>query len=150
MMKLTIEMVPKNTWFDNVRSNVSKEQWKALKERTAMLANHQCEICSQRGPRWPVECHEVWSYNNGVQKLERLIALCPDCHEVKHFGLASMRGRQDKALAHLMKVNKISLDDAVAYVESVVEQWKELSNKEWELDISLIYKKDPLMEFLCV
>lgn len=39
----------------------------------------------------PVECHEVWDYDDDrkIQRLERRVALCPACHEVKHAGLAS-------------------------------------------------------------
>ena len=39
--------------------------------------------------------HEVWDYDDArrVQRLVRLIALCPACHEVKHLGLAAKRGR---------------------------------------------------------
>jgi hypothetical protein len=51
-------------------------------------AGHRCELCggvggSNRGHT--IECHEVWDYDDRtwVQRLVRLTALCPACHEVK-------------------------------------------------------------------
>jgi hypothetical protein len=63
----------------------------------------------------------VWDYDDGrqEQRLVRLIALCPACHEVKHLGLAAKRGRHAASLAHLAKVNGWTTDDAEAYAEVV-------------------------------
>jgi hypothetical protein len=93
--RLTVELVPSTCWYTNVRSNVSKAVCDRLRRRVAAQTGNRCEICGGRGRRWPVECHEVWHYDDEVkvQRLERLAALCPACHEVKHAGLASKRGR---------------------------------------------------------
>jgi hypothetical protein len=47
-----------------------------------------------------------------IQRLEQLVALCPACHEVKHAGLASKRGRLSAVIAHLAEVNHWSPEDA--------------------------------------
>jgi hypothetical protein len=49
----------------------------------------------------------VWVYDHEakIQRLERLVALCPACHEVKHAGLASKRGRLEAVIDHLADVN---------------------------------------------
>jgi hypothetical protein len=77
--RLTVELVPSTCWYTNVRSNVSKAVWDRLRRRVAAEAGKRCEICGGRGRRWPVECHEVWHYDDAtkVQRLERLVALCP-------------------------------------------------------------------------
>src|SRR3712207_8436185 len=92
---LTVELVPRTAWFKNVRSHVTREEWERLKKIVFGRAGHRCEVCGGRGPRWPVECHEVFAYDDErrVQKLTALVALCPACHEVKHIGLAGLRGR---------------------------------------------------------
>ena len=107
--RLTIELVPKTCWFTNVRSAVTAPTWDKLRHLTASKAGHLCEICGGRGKRWPVESHERFSYDdkNHVQKLEGLIALCPPCHEVKHIGLAQMRGRKHLAMRHFCKINGV-------------------------------------------
>lgn len=135
---LTVELVPRTSWFTNVRSHVPAAEWERLKRIVSGRAGRRCEICGGRGPRWPVECHEVFSYDDErrVQRLERLVALCPACHEVKHIGLAGVRGRRAEALRHLARVNGWSASDAELYLESCFEQWHRRSNHDWTLDLS--------------
>ncbi|HEX8890630.1 MAG TPA: HNH endonuclease [Pyrinomonadaceae bacterium] len=137
---LTIELIPKTSWYKNVRSNISKEEWEKLKKITFSRAGYKCEICGGRGGRWPVECHEIFTYDDEqrIQKLVRLIALCPACHEVKHIGLASVRGRGNSAKTHLAKVNNWSVEDAELYIEGCFEQWHRRSCHKWKLDLSYL------------
>jgi hypothetical protein len=141
-MKLTIELVPKTCWFSNVRDHVSHAQWDMLRKQTYKEAGYVCEICGGRGEKHPVECHEVWTYDdiNHVQTLTRLIALCPACHEVKHIGLASVRGRGQIALAHMARVNGIGLSEAMNYYVDAFEKWEDRSKHEWSLDLSWLEK----------
>lgn len=138
--KLTIELVPKTAWFTNVRSNVSKEAWDFLRRLTYKSAHYHCEICGGQGPNHPVEAHEVWEYDDDLhtQTLIRLIALCPDCHEVKHMGLANIRGRGVQAIAHLAKVNDWEYDFTQEYVNAQFDVWFDRSKKNWHLDISYL------------
>lgn len=140
MTRLTIELVPSTCWWSNVRTLVAPGVWERLRRATAHAAGHRCEICGGRGRRHPVECHEVWEYDDTrmVQRLERLIALCPSCHEVKHFGLAETRGRRGAALVHLARVNGWSAADAETYVEAAFEQWASRSRREWILDCTVL------------
>lgn len=142
---LTIELVPSTCWYSNVRSHVSRRGWETCKRFVRQRSGDRCEVCGGRGQRWPVECHEVWSYHEAVdrdvvtlrvQRLDGLIALCPACHEVKHIGLTEIRGRLPTAVDHLARVNGWTADDALAYVESCVEVWAQRSQHEWELDVS--------------
>ena len=109
-MKLTIELVPKTIWYSNLRSELSKAEWDRLRKIAYRKADYHCEICGGQGPKWPVECHEIWEYDdqNSVQTLKGLTAICPDCHRVKHIGRAQIMGEYDLALKHLMKVNELS------------------------------------------
>ena len=138
--RLTVELVPSTCWWSNVRTHVAPEAWERLRRATAAAAGNRCEICGGRGRRHPVECHEVWEYDDTrmVQRLVRLIALCPGCHEVKHVGLAEMRGRRGAALAHLARVNGWSVADADAYIEAAFEQWASRSRHEWILDCTVL------------
>jgi hypothetical protein len=137
---LTIELVPKTSWYKNVRSNVSKEEWEKLKKIVSHNAGYRCEICGGRGPRWPVECHEIFVYDDEahIQKLVKLMALCPACHEVKHIGLAGLRGKGNIARAHLMKVNNWSSKDVELYIEGCFEIWHRRSCHQWKLDLSYL------------
>ncbi|EOZ9391034.1 hypothetical protein ACQYE5_002990 [Enterobacter cancerogenus] len=135
---LTIELVSRSCWFDNVRSAVSSTDWKRLRQQTARTAGWKCQICGGKGPRWPVECHEIWHYDDDrqCQTLTGLIALCPSCHEVKHMGFSGLRGKKDEAVAHLALVNGWSLQGAFDYVDEAFDVWRERSRHAWQLDIS--------------
>lgn len=136
-MRLTIELIPESTWFNNVRSAVSEAKWDELKRLTFKKAGYRCEICGGQGSRWPVECHEIWGFTPDFrQELRGLIALCPDCHEVKHFGFAASQGREEKALTHLMRVNQINREEAAAYVTQVFLLWEARSQYKWTVDLS--------------
>lgn len=137
-MKLTCEVIPKSSFFTNVRSEVSTQEWDRLRKDCYRKANYRCEICGGKGEKWPVECHEVWDYDEKteIQKLIRLISLCPLCHQVKHIGLSKMRGLVNETMNHLMRVNKITKEEAIKHVEEVFEVWCFRNSIEWILDLS--------------
>lgn len=141
-MILTIELVPSSCFYNNVRSNVTPAEWDVLRKECYKKAGYKCEVCGGKGPKHPVECHEIWEYDDNAytQTLGGLIALCPSCHQVKHIGLAQINGKFDEAVAHLAMVNGITLEEAKLYVEASFEKWSERSQKEWKLDISAIGK----------
>jgi hypothetical protein len=64
------------------------------------------------------------------------VALCQRCHEVKHIGLAGVRGHRERAMEHLARVNGWSSEDAELYIEVIFETWHRRSAHEWALDIA--------------
>jgi len=154
-MKLTIELVPRTSWYNNVRSNVSKERWDELRNHCYNKAGHKCEICGSTGKKQgfghDVECHEIWEYDeyHHVQRLVGLIALCPLCHKVKHAGLARVNGEEQLVLNQLMKVNNMGEYDAIDYLAESFTIWDERSVFEWNVDISWLDKNgDQLTDLL--
>lgn len=135
--RLTIELVPKAVWFSNVRSMVSRQDWDFLRRNSYKKASYLCEICGEVGNHHPVECHEIWEYddNKHIQKLLGLISLCPLCHEVKHIGLASIRGRIDTVKRHLAKVNAWTEQEMNEYVAKQFDVWMARSLYEWKVDL---------------
>ncbi len=136
--RLSIELVPQTCWFSNVRSEISPEDWDRLRKTTTHNAGSRCQICGGRGPKWPVECHEIWDYDDEhhVQTLLGLIALCPACHEVKHMGLANIRGRGSIAARHLAKVNGWAPQETERYITDQFAVWERRSAFQWTLDMS--------------
>ena len=141
--RLTIELVPKTSWYSNVRSHVSESQWDRLRKPVYQRAQSRCEICGGRGPAHPVECHEVWEYDDEarVQRLAGLIALCPACHGVKHIGRSSIKGKGDDAIEQLMRVNGWTASRAEDYVDLVLDIWKLRSQVPWRLDLSWLAER---------
>lgn len=138
MSRLSVELVPATCWYTNVRSNVSRADWEKCKDFVKKRSGNKCEICGGVGSRYPVDCHEIWQYDEDrmVQTLVGLIALCPRCHECKHLGRAEVNGNLERATQHLQQVNGWDDDTTVRYVELVFQIWHIRSQFDWELDIS--------------
>lgn len=143
-MKLTIELIPKSSWDNNLRSYLTGPQWDKVRRKCYEEAGHKCEICGgqdaarlARGHS-PVDCHERWEFKEGEVKLVGLIALCPSCHEVKHIGLADSRGRGMIALKHFMKVNGMSEGDSRKYIQGAFTLWQERSKESWTLNVDYL------------
>lgn len=134
---LTIELVPSTCWFSNVRNHISSAEWNKVKKHTFTKANYRCEVCNGVGHKHPVECHELWHYDdtNHIQTLTGTIALCPDCHTVKHMGLAQIRGVGVKAERWLAKVNNWDNSKTSQYVAGAFSQWRTRSRYDWTLNI---------------
>lgn len=139
MYKLNFELVPDSCWYSNLRTLLSKKQWDFLKAEARERANGHCMICGRRSTR--LEAHEKWSYDkeNGIQKLEEIVAVCKDCHSVIHIGRTSLVGDIERAEKHFMKVNKCSYVDYRKALGKANEVHKQLNQvSEWKLDLSYL------------
>ncbi len=135
--RLTVELVPKTSWYNNVRALVDAPAWDRIRRQAYRQAGYRCEVCGGRGPEHPVECHEIWRYDDRtrVQALVRMIALCPACHQVKHLGFANVKGKGAQAGAHLARVNGWTLAQADAYIGEAFRVWAQRSQGPWTLDL---------------
>lgn len=150
--KLTTELVPLTSWFNNIRDMVSQSDWETIKKLTFTRAGYKCEICGGKGPKWPVECHEVWEYDDTkyTQTLIRTIALCPDCHACKHMGfqMTRMPKRVPKLLQHMSHINGVSMEETEDYIVDCFRQHHERSQHQWSVDVSWIKNRFPNMTFI--
>lgn len=152
-MKLEVELVPQSMFFNNVRAAVTKAEWDLIKKKVSTKAKYVCEICGNVGPKHPVECHEIWHYDDTklIQKLTGMIALCPNCHMCKHIGFAELNGKLDIAIKHMMSINKMKKKTIEDYLVKSFEKWRERSKKQWKLDISVLadygIKLDKIKEY---
>lgn len=137
--KLNFELVPDGCWYSNLRSILSKAQWDFLKKYAREKSEGKCAICGKKTSS--LHAHEQWSYDieNGVQKLEDIIAVCPDCHSVIHIGRTQLVGNEERAEKHFMKVNQCSYADyrkALGEANELHKKRNEVS--EWKLDLSYL------------
>jgi hypothetical protein len=144
-LKLTIELIPKTSWYNNVRSHVSKQIWDIIRKKCYELAKHKCEICNSIGG---IECHEIWKYDDfkHTQTLIGFVSLCSSCHKVKHPGLAKLRGEGKLVEDQLMNINNWSRNQAIEYLINSFNTWEIRSQYQWTIDISFInnyIKKEP-------
>lgn len=134
---LQIELVPSSCWWSNVRSNITQKQWDNIRKQIYQKANFVCEICGEKGIKHPVECHEVWIYDDIslIQRLGYFQGLCPLCHEVKHIGSAAIRGYGRRAFERFKTINQLDDNLAIQVKNVVSKQWKIRSSQQWKLDI---------------
>lgn len=135
---LTIELIPQTTFFKNLRSELSAKQWDSLRQSVYQKANYQCEICGGRGGKHPAECHEIWEYQTPIQKLVGLIALCPNCHMVKHWGLTQLRGKENIAKNHLARVNGWTQTQIQQHIDKSFLEWHNRNSVQWELNLDML------------
>lgn len=137
---LTAELVPESLWNKNIRKLLKSSQWDYYRRKCYQLADYVCELCGNAGDKWPVECHEKWKYDDDkhIQKLIGFIALCPDCHMVKHIGMAKVNGNFSKAVKHLSKVNGWNIEGSLEYIKNVYEIWEKRNTFKWSQDLSYL------------
>ena len=136
-MKLNFELVPDGCWYSNLRSILSKSDWEIIKASVRKKADGKCSICGAKAK--VLHAHEVWSYDekNAVQKLEKVIAVCPDCHSVIHIGFTQLKGDEKRAEEHFMKVNACSYAEYRQALGKANEEHKRRNQvSEWTLDLS--------------
>ena len=154
-LKIHIDLVPKNCWFSNVRSQVSVADWDWLRRQAYKAAGHKCEVCGAKGR---LEAHEIWHYDDKklIQKLHGITAVCKQCHELYHLGFTATQGKLPQALKRLAKVNSWTTEETKQYVDIVFEIWMDRSRKNWTLDLKLLddcdikystIKKEDRLEF---
>lgn len=131
-LKLTIELIPETSWYNNLRSMMKKEEWDTLRKRVYADYGNKCGIC---GNPPPLECHEKWEYDDKkyIQKLTGFIALCRLCHAVKHMGLSELRGKA--VMKHFMKVNGCDRKTFETERKIAYELFEKRSKHSWTLVI---------------
>lgn len=142
------EMLPENVWGSNLRGILSKIDWDCLRLPVCEAAGNRCEVCGQPGydpdngkPRRP-DCHELWHFEvsttSAVQRLARLIALCPDCHRVQHAGRASVRGELAMVISQLQAVNSWNDFEIRLALDNANDRYRWRRKFDWDLDLSLL------------
>lgn len=137
---LKVELVPEPAWWSNLRSNLTPTNWQKLRRIVVAAANQECEICRFKNNHRSPDVHEQWSYDEerGVQKLERMIALCTYCHASVHHGRSTATGNQEIVEEHLMKINGWSRKTLEEYLDERYAEWRRRNEIDWKLDISYI------------
>ncbi len=139
-LKLSIELVPKTSWYSNLRNEMSKEGWDKLHKETYAQFGNKCGICGISEGQ--LNCHEIWEYDDKKhsQTLKGFIALCVMCHHVKHIGLAgilSQRGQLDfdAVVQHFIQINECDRDIFNEHYDEAFKVWRKRSSHDWKIDL---------------
>jgi len=144
-LKLTIELIPESAWGENLRKYLRKEIWEKIRKEVFRRANYKCSICGKRGK---LHCHEVWEYDdqNHILKLKGFMALCENCHLIKHWGMATILASEGKIkledlIKHFMEVNNCDRLTFEEHKKESIQKFNERSRYEWLIDISILKDK---------
>lgn len=136
---LTPNFIPPESHGKNLRTMLPQDDWDLLRTDCYQRADYKCQICSGKGKKHPVEAHEEWEFNleKRTQRLVHLLALCPNCHLVKHIGRAEKIGKFDKAFKHFKKVNKLKEGEAQALISNLMNDQIQLMTMPFKIDIEV-------------
>lgn len=139
-MKLKIELVPSTAWYSNLRSKISKKEWDKIRKQSYANAGYKCDICNIKNK---LNCHEIWEYDDEkhIQKLSGFIALCDNCHMIKHIGFAGIQSNRNlldmgKLIKHFEKINKVDRKTFDKHHSESFKIWQERSKQKWKIDLS--------------
>lgn len=135
---LYVDLIPRGSFTLNLRKYLDVEAWDRISKGVHIRAGGRCECCGVKSRDRNLDTHERFSYENGVQKLERLVGMCRACHLVTHFGFAKLEGKSEAAGAHLMEVTGWGADKCQKHIAEAFKEWERRSKVSWVLDLSLI------------
>jgi len=137
--ELYIDMIPKTSYFKNVRSLFNDTDWNLIRHHIYERSSHRCECCGVKRFKY-LDAHERWiyDYETKTQKLIRIIALCRLCHQATHFGHSKKTKNIDKIKEHLKKVKKINDMDLENHIKEAYNIWNNRNKIEWIIDTSII------------
>lgn len=140
--ELFVDLIPSSCWFTNVRYCIHPSDWDRVRKFIYERVNYICECCgvNTKLHNIQLDAHERWLYDDvtHTQKLIRIVALCADCHQTTHIGLAGIRGKKEEATEHLQKVRNFTEEECKEHINNAFKIWRDRCNFEWSLDISLI------------
>ncbi|MFA5449112.1 MAG: hypothetical protein WC292_01555 [Clostridia bacterium] len=136
-LSLTIDLLPKGAWGNNLSKVLSKKDWDILRKACYERAQYRCIICGKEGD---LDAHEVWNFDikTKTQTLKDIIALCSACHGVKHVRNSERIGYGESAKRHFLKINKCSpIVFAGHYAEAQILFDERNEVKRWKVKAEL-------------
>ncbi|MGX1811847.1 hypothetical protein ACWIGI_39520 [Nocardia sp. NPDC055321] len=82
-----------------------------------------------------------------VQRLQRLVAVCPGCHQVQHSGLARVKGLEHEVVERLCRLNRWTRARAEEDLDRSSERCGYLNQFDWDLDLSALRGRLVLREY---
>ncbi len=142
-MKLKLDLVPRTAWTSNLRNELPKKEWDAIRKKVYERDQYKCVICNGVGKNHPVEAHEKWEWDiiKKEQILIDIISLCPSCHRVHHYGFhCEVRGVCWPLKNHFIKINDTTIEDFENHVNESFMLWEVRNKIDWILN-TIEYKK---------
>ncbi len=134
--------LPSSTHGDNLMKILPRSKWDKIRKATYERADFKCELCSGKGKKHPVEAHELWMFDFKIktQYLERLVALCPNCHRIQHALLLKLQ--DDRGFVNAMNTinhyNKLTKNNLTysQFFASATEIFNKFDGIAWDVIVN--------------
>ena len=133
-----VEFQPKSCWCRKVQYAIQRIDRERVQDFVFGRTNRTCETCGVQDVEREFHMHGRWIYENGSQRLVRLMALCEKCYESTHLGTAHHNGRRNEAMSHFKSVTKKTDAECQAHVDSAYQVLETLNMQVWEVDLSVL------------
>ncbi len=162
--KLRPSLVPSPLQRRSVLHAVKRDKrWKQIRKQVIVRADSRCEICGESRDKGMI-CHEVWQYDDAVHeaRLTGFQLICPPCNLVIHVGGSGNIWGGDTsgtmsadagtiALEHLMRVNEMSFEDALAMLIEASHRYDERSKHQWSVAVDrALIEQFPVLDGLTI
>ena len=84
MKKLYPSFANPETWRNNIKEEITKEEWKVLRLKILRRDYYTCNYCGFKSEKWQIVHHIDGNPNNNEKK--NLEAICPMCNLIHHSG----------------------------------------------------------------
>ena len=84
MKKLYLSFANPETWRDNIREEITKDEWKRLRLEILKRDDYTCQYCGFKSEKWQIVHHIDGNPNNNEKK--NLETICPMCNLIHHAG----------------------------------------------------------------
>jgi putative alpha-1,2-mannosidase len=84
MKKIYPSFANPDTWRDNIKEEISKEEWRKLRLKILERDNFTCQYCGFKAEKWQIVHHIDGNPNNNEKN--NLETICPMCNLIHHAG----------------------------------------------------------------
>lgn len=84
LKKLYPSFADPETWRENIKEKISKEEWKKLRLKILKRDDYTCRYCGFKAKKWQIVHHIDGNPNNNDEG--NLETICPMCNLIHHAG----------------------------------------------------------------
>ncbi|ODS39049.1 MAG: hypothetical protein A7316_00825 [Candidatus Altiarchaeales archaeon WOR_SM1_86-2] len=107
MKELYPSFADPDTWRDNIKENITKEEWRKLRLSILRRDNFTCQYCGFRAEKWQIVHHIDGNPNNNEGT--NLETVCPMCNFIHHSG----QGCEVQGIVDLFKKSNYSQNEII-------------------------------------
>lgn len=166
--------IPLKAAGQNLWGVFERDTWNRVRKINYGMTGHRCAICGGRGgyiadkilgpeeKRFGVDCHEVWEWDQpdadtgvGIQRLRRLLVVCPSCHSTFHSAYFTRLGANKGMGAEVadfienrrMLINGVNAETLIEQLDLARDKLNEIKSVDkWILDLETLGQQQYMLD----